>query len=118
MGKLDKPSEFSEWVWGASRGLHTGVCEQKHFSGEEDVWEDKLSEHLIRGWRAISAAGLQGKGSYKRNVFFTEARMPPREAVTCERAFLAALDGNCKTPIAGQAKIEDRPLPIWGFGYK
>lgn len=26
-------------------------------------------------------------------------------AVSCERAFLAALDGNCKTPIAGQAKI-------------
>jgi hydroxymethylbilane synthase len=26
-------------------------------------------------------------------------------AVDCERAFLAALDGNCKTPIAGQAHV-------------
>ena len=30
----------------------------KKHSGEEDTWEDKLSEHQIRGWRAISAAGL------------------------------------------------------------
>lgn len=28
-------------------------------------------------------------------------------AVDCERAFLAALDGNCKTPIAGQARVTD-----------
>ena len=28
-------------------------------------------------------------------------------AVDCERAFLAALDGNCRTPIAGQAKLQD-----------
>ena len=25
----------------------------------------------------------------------------------CERAFLATLDGNCRTPIAGQAKLVD-----------
>jgi hydroxymethylbilane synthase len=29
------------------------------------------------------------------------------QSVTCERAFLAALDGNCKTPIAGQARVEE-----------
>jgi len=28
-------------------------------------------------------------------------------AVDCERAFLAALDGNCRTPIAGQAKLQE-----------
>lgn len=27
-------------------------------------------------------------------------------AIDCERAFLAALDGNCKTPIAGQATVD------------
>ena len=31
-------------------------------------------------------------------------------AVDCERAFLAALDGNCRTPIAGQAKVVDGKL--------
>ena len=39
-------------------------CLQKDNSGEENMWEDKLWEHQIRGWRAISAAGLQGKGSH------------------------------------------------------
>lgn len=29
------------------------------------------------------------------------------DAVNCERAFLAALDGNCKTPIAGQAVVSE-----------
>jgi hydroxymethylbilane synthase len=29
------------------------------------------------------------------------------QALACERAFLAALDGSCKTPIAGYARIED-----------
>ena len=37
---------------------------------------------------------------------------PTKVAVDCERAFLAALDGNCRTPIAGQAKIVDgAPAP-------
>ncbi|CAE8589320.1 unnamed protein product [Polarella glacialis] len=37
------------------------------------------------------------------------------QAVTCERAFLAALDGNCKTPIAGQAKVEDGKIRFRGL---
>jgi len=37
-------------------------------------------------------------------------------AVDCERAFLAALDGNCRTPIAGQAKLlEDGQLYFRGL---
>mmetsp|Transcript_145901 Transcript_145901/g.363795 ORF Transcript_145901/g.363795 Transcript_145901/m.363795 type:complete len:436 (-) Transcript_145901:267-1574(-) len=41
---------------------------------------------------------------------------PTMQAVTCERAFLAALDGNCKTPIAGQAKVaEDGSLRLLGL---
>jgi hydroxymethylbilane synthase len=31
-------------------------------------------------------------------------------AVTCERAFLAVLDGSCRTPIAGYARIEGGEL--------
>jgi len=37
------------------------------------------------------------------------------EAVFCERAFLAALDGNCKTPIAGQARVTDGRLHFLGL---
>ena len=40
----------------------------KHSSGEEDPWEDKLSRQQIRGWRTVSAEGLQGEGSCK--MFF------------------------------------------------
>ena len=35
--------------------------------------------------------------------------------VSCERAFLAALDGNCETPIAGQARIVDGELKFEGL---
>ncbi|CAK0816128.1 unnamed protein product [Prorocentrum cordatum] len=37
------------------------------------------------------------------------------QSVTCERAFLAALDGNCKTPIAGQARVEGGQLLFEGL---
>ena len=32
--------------------------------------------------------------------------VPTGQALACERAFLAALDGSCRTPIAGHAAIE------------
>ena len=38
-----------------------------------------------------------------------------KTAVDCERAFLEELDGNCKTPIAGQAKIVDGKLHFRGL---
>jgi hydroxymethylbilane synthase len=36
-------------------------------------------------------------------------------AVACERAFLARLDGSCKTPIAGLAEIADRIMRFRGL---
>jgi hydroxymethylbilane synthase len=36
-------------------------------------------------------------------------------AVTCERAFLAELDGSCRTPIAGLAEIDDDALRFRGL---
>ena len=38
------------------------------------MWEDKLSEHQLGGSRAVSAAGLQGKGSLRRGAFFRKRR--------------------------------------------
>jgi len=40
---------------------------------------------------------------------------PTKTCVDCERAFLAALDGNCRTPIAGQAVIVDGVLKFEGL---
>ena len=42
---------------------------EKDSSGEEYPWADRLDEHNIRGWRAVSAAGSQGKGLRKTSVF-------------------------------------------------
>jgi len=41
--------------------------------------------------------------------------LPSKQAITCERAFLAALDGNCKTPICGQATVENGHLEFQGL---
>ena len=39
---------------------------------------------------------------------------PTHLAIACERGFLAALDGSCRTPIAGLAEIEDGRLRFRG----
>jgi hydroxymethylbilane synthase len=36
-------------------------------------------------------------------------------AIACERAFLAALDGSCRTPIAGHARVEGNRLSFEGM---
>jgi hydroxymethylbilane synthase len=36
------------------------------------------------------------------------------EALACERAFLAALDGSCRTPIAGHATVDGDRLTFEG----
>ena len=40
------------------------------------------------------------------------------EALACERAFLAVLDGSCKTPIAGHARLEKGTLRFRGAVYR
>ena len=43
---------------------------------------------------------------------------PTGQALACERAFLAVLDGSCKTPIAGHARIVDGVLHFRGAVYR
>ncbi len=40
---------------------------------------------------------------------------PTEQALACERAFLAALDGSCRTPIAGHAVVEGGRLSFEGL---
>jgi hydroxymethylbilane synthase len=40
---------------------------------------------------------------------------PTAAALTCERAFLAALDGSCRTPIAGYAEVDGEHLRFNGM---
>ena len=58
---------------------------KKHSSKVETHWECQLEKHQIRGWRAVSAAGLHGKGLRKRKMSFTDTGMlgihpPQRQA--------------------------------------
>ena len=48
------------------------VSVKKHSSGEEGCREDKLAEHQIRGWEAVSPSGLYGQGSHERIMFFID----------------------------------------------
>ena len=67
----------------------TGVWRIKlQSSGEEYTWDGKPSKHQIMGWRAVSAAELQGNGLPKWTLpgtryatgvarsFFTDTDMP------------------------------------------
>jgi hydroxymethylbilane synthase len=56
---------------------------------------------------AQGAIGIQCRKGDARSRMYIDALNcdDTHTCVNCERAFLGALDGNCKTPIAGQAKI-------------
>lgn len=85
----------------------------------------QMEEHLtsIIEWDemlpavAQGAIGIQCRDDDDRSRGYIDALChgPTKTAVDCERAFLEALDGNCKTPIAGQAKIEGDELVFRGL---
>merc|ERR1719379_844469 len=58
---------------------------------------------------AQGAIGIQCREGDEKMLRYLAALNDPdtKVCVDCERAFLAALDGNCRTPIAGQAKLID-----------
>jgi hydroxymethylbilane synthase len=66
---------------------------------------------------AQGAIGIQCRSDDERSLKYIDAlNHPPTKAcVDCERAFLEALDGNCKTPIAGQARIIDDKIVFRGL---
>ena len=66
---------------------------------------------------AQGAIGIQCRSDDERALKYISAlnHPPTKSCVDCERAFLEALDGNCKTPIAGQARIIDGKLKFRGL---
>jgi len=66
---------------------------------------------------AQGAIGVQCRSGDERALKYINAlnHMDTHVCVNCERAFLEALDGNCKTPIAGQAKIVDGKIQFRGL---
>jgi len=66
---------------------------------------------------AQGAIGIQCRSGDERSLKYINALndMDTHIGVNCERAFLEALDGNCKTPIAGQARIVDGKIKFRGL---
>jgi len=66
---------------------------------------------------AQGAIGIQCRSDDERSLKYIDAlnHMDTHVCVNCERAFLEALDGNCKTPIAGQARIVDGQITFRGL---
>ena len=66
---------------------------------------------------AQGAIGIQCRSDDERSLKYIERLNDPatKACVDCERAFLEALDGNCKTPIAGQARIVDGKIKFRGL---
>jgi len=66
---------------------------------------------------AQGAIGIQCRSDDSRAQHYLEKlnHADTKICVDCERAFLEALDGNCKTPIAGQARIEGGKIKFDGL---
>jgi hydroxymethylbilane synthase len=66
---------------------------------------------------AQGAIGIQCRDDDERSLKYLAALNHPetKACVDCERGFLEALDGNCKTPIAGQARIVDGKIMFRGL---
>jgi hydroxymethylbilane synthase len=66
---------------------------------------------------AQGAIGIQCRADDSRMLQYLSAlnHSPTKSCVDAERAFLAELDGNCRTPIAGQAKVVDGRIEFRGI---
>ena len=64
------PPLWSRWACRGPRSPKPVIplSVKNHSSEEEHYQEDRHSEHRIRGWIAVSAGGLQGKGSPERTT--------------------------------------------------
>lgn len=85
--------------------------------GMEHVATDIMSEEVFPpapGQGAIcieSRAGDERTGALLAAIHHRETGL----ALACERAFLASLDGSCRTPIAGHARVEGGRIAFKGL---
>jgi hydroxymethylbilane synthase len=85
----------------------------------------KLTEHATRIMTAKEFLPACGQGAIGIESRSDEARVrealaridhaDTSAAVACERAFLAALDGSCKTPIGGHATVSGDTVEFRGL---
>lgn len=83
----------------------------------EDVATDILEIDDFPPAPGQGAICVECRADDERAAFLLAAihHEPTGLALACERAFLAALDGSCRTPIAGHARIEDSAVRFKGM---
>ncbi len=84
--------------------------------GREDVPATPIETEDMLPAVAQGAIGIERRGSDSRIAALLEAIHDRQtgERLAAERAFLAALDGSCETPIAGLAELEGGSLRLRG----
>ncbi|MDO8877248.1 MAG: hydroxymethylbilane synthase [Pseudolabrys sp.] len=106
------------------RKLETGECDATllAMAGLKRLGLAELATHVMSVEEFLPAVGqgaigLEAREGDKRTRDML-ARIDHADtsiAVACERAFLAVLDGSCKTPIAGHATLEGNTLHFRGL---
>jgi len=71
------------------------------------VWLPSLAQGVI-------GIEIRETDTHAREIVGTLNHVPSELAVSCERAFQAALDGSCRTPIAGLATVDGNTLRFAG----
>ena len=84
--------------------------------GREDVPAVPIETHEMLPAVAQGAIGIERRGNDFRVAAMLEVIHDRQtgERLAAERAFLAALDGSCETPIAGLAELEGASLRLRG----
>lgn len=85
--------------------------------GKADVATEVLDPERFPPAPAQGAICIESRLGDKRTDDLVSAVNDPITwtAVSCERGFLAALDGSCRTPIAGLAKVEGPHIAFHGM---
>ena len=85
--------------------------------GMADVITDLIDMDVFPPAPGQGAICIEGRVGDARTDALVEPldHAPTRIALECERAFLAALDGSCRTPIAGHARVDDNAIGFIGM---
>lgn len=85
--------------------------------GMADVITDLIDMDVFPPAPGQGAICIEGRSDDDRVLSLLEPinHRSTEAALLCERAFLASLDGSCRTPIAGHAKIEGDDVTFYGL---
>lgn len=85
--------------------------------GKADVITDLIDLETFPPAPGQGAICIEGRTGHERTDALIEPlnHIATNTSLTCERAFLAALDGSCRTPIAGHAIIDGDDLQFYGM---